>query len=202
MGYIDGMPDPTHNLQGPLFVGDDLALDFINTRYGVGAAHRECFVDDASVMAWLKSAGVLPDDVDGAPPGLMSLALELRENAKGLLTAAKSHGDAHASVVNRVLEAGRASRALAWDSASQSFTVVVQRRHDDAASLLEPVAQAVVTLLTDTPLERVRQCEAHDCTLLFHDLTKSHRRRWCSMAACGNRMKVAAFRSRQKADSS
>ncbi|NEJ40784.1 CGNR zinc finger domain-containing protein, partial [Rhizobium ruizarguesonis] len=40
-----------------------------------------------------------------------------------------------------------------------------------------------------------------DCTLFFLDTTKSHRRRWCSMALCGNRMKVAAFRSRkQEAD--
>ncbi|WP_327229156.1 CGNR zinc finger domain-containing protein [Achromobacter xylosoxidans] len=35
---------------------------------------------------------------------------------------------------------------------------------------------------------------------MFHDKTKSHRRRRCSMALCGNRMKVAAFRSRQKAE--
>nr|WP_237656265.1 CGNR zinc finger domain-containing protein [Kosakonia sp. MH5] len=28
-------------------------------------------------------------------------------------------------------------------------------------------------------------------------MSKSHRRRWCSMAACGNRMKVEAFRNRK-----
>jgi predicted RNA-binding Zn ribbon-like protein len=43
----------------------------------------------------------------------------------------------------------------------------------------------------------VRKCEAHDCTLLFEDATRSGRRRWCSMALCGNRMKVAAFRARR-----
>ncbi|WP_371263350.1 MULTISPECIES: CGNR zinc finger domain-containing protein [unclassified Pseudomonas] len=53
-------------------------------------------------------------------------------------------------------------------------------------------------LATNDKFEFVRQCEAHDCVLLFHDLSKSHRRRWCSMATCGNRMKVAAFRSRNK----
>ncbi|WP_428243533.1 CGNR zinc finger domain-containing protein [Gynuella sp.] len=46
-------------------------------------------------------------------------------------------------------------------------------------------------------MKYVRQYEAHDCTLVFLDTTKSHRRRWCSVVLCGNRMKVAAFRSRK-----
>lgn len=195
------MQESTFPLRDALFVGDNLALDFINTRYGVGESQRECLVDDASVLAWLRQAHVLPDDVQVAPRGLLKLALELRENATALVGAAKSAGaqGAKADVVNRVLEAGRGTRELQWDAQSQSFQVVAQRRRDDAASLLEPVAQALVTLLTDTPLALVKPCEAHDCTLLFHDQTKSHRRRWCSMAACGNRMKVAAFRERKRA---
>ncbi|MFL9673349.1 CGNR zinc finger domain-containing protein [Pseudomonas sp. NFACC42-2] len=60
------------------------------------------------------------------------------------------------------------------------------------------MAASLVGLVTNDKFEFVRQCEAHDCVLLFHDLSKSHRRRWCSMATCGNRMKVAAFRSRNK----
>lgn len=195
------MPSLLHEPSGPLFIGDDPALDFINTRYGVGAERRECLVDDASVVAWLKGAGLLPEGLAATPKGLLKLALELREGASALVRAAKSGDDAGASagVVNRVLEAGRAARELRWDDASRGFEVVTRRRHDDAAALLHPVAEAVVGLLTDTPLALVRQCEAHDCTLMFHDRTKSHRRRWCSMAVCGNRMKVAAFRSRNKA---
>ena len=198
MGYIGHMPENTKIQKPPLFVGDDLALDFINSEFGVGPAHHECFADDAAVLAWLKLAGVLPGDIDAAPEGLMELALQLRDNAKSLVHAAKLGVEANAAVVNHVLKAGRRSKALTWDGAGRAFTVARLRRQDDAASFLEPVAQAVVTLLTDTQLDLVRQCEAHDCTLMFHDKTKSHRRRWCSMAVCGNRMKVAAFRSRKK----
>lgn len=194
------MSESSSSPQGPLFVGDNLALDFINTRYGVGSAHRECFVDDTSVVAWLKLAQVLSETFRAAPEGLLRLALELRESAKLLLDMAKQGGDADVEVVNRVLLVGRPTEKLEWDSANKAFKVKLERRHDHAASLLEPIAQALVKLLTDTEMELVRQCEAHDCTLLFHDLTKSHRRRWCSMAVCGNRMKVAAFRSRKKAE--
>jgi predicted RNA-binding Zn ribbon-like protein len=51
-------------------------------------------------------------------------------------------------------------------------------------------------LLMQEDLSLVRQCGGEDCTIIFLDRTKSHRRRWCSMAACGNRAKVAAFRAR------
>jgi predicted RNA-binding Zn ribbon-like protein len=44
---------------------------------------------------------------------------------------------------------------------------------------------------------RVRECEAPDCSSLFLDTSRAGRRRWCSMAACGNRQKVAAYRRRR-----
>lgn len=182
----------------PLFVGDDLALDFINSEFGVDEAHQECFSSDDAVLTWLRLAGVLPNTIDKAPQGLLTLALQLRNNAKASVAAAKHGVCAEATTVNQILAAGYTPKELSWDNTSNTFQVVRAHRQEDAASLLEPIAQAVVTLLTEAPLDLVRQCEAHDCTLMFHDKTKSHRRRWCSMATCGNRMKVAAFRSRNK----
>jgi predicted RNA-binding Zn ribbon-like protein len=44
--------------------------------------------------------------------------------------------------------------------------------------------------------ERVRQCEADDCDLVFYDDSRAGSRRWCSMQRCGNRAKVRAFRAR------
>jgi predicted RNA-binding Zn ribbon-like protein len=102
------------------------------------------------------------------------------------------------AVVNRILEAGRPVRTLAQGD-GDNVVLWKRRRDDSAASLLEPVAAALVQLLTQGELAQVRQCEAHDCTLRFLDVTKSGRRRWCSMAVCGNRMKVAAFRARKEA---
>ncbi|HKN11149.1 MAG TPA: CGNR zinc finger domain-containing protein, partial [Pseudomonadota bacterium] len=45
----------------------------------------------------------------------------------------------------------------------------------------------------------VKACEGHACTLMFVDRTRGRARRWCSMAACGNRAKQAAHRNRLKA---
>lgn len=183
----------------PLFIANNLALDFINTEYGVGPRHCDCFEDDHSVIEWLRLAGLLPDGSNSAPPGLLKLARALRGNAKTVILAAKTGSSADPAVINQVLEAGRPTNELEWDKASNTFRIVKRRQSMSAASLLEPVAQALVHLLSNEDLQLVRECEAHDCTLFFHDLTKSHRRRWCSMAACGNRMKAAAHRARKSA---
>jgi predicted RNA-binding Zn ribbon-like protein len=62
--------------------------------------------------------------------------------------------------------------------------------------LLMPVALSGAELLASGNFDLVRACESAECVLQFYDRTKSHRRRWCSMATCGNRHKVAAFRAR------
>lgn len=181
-----------------LFLGDNLALDFINSRYGVGDQRHDCFSDDQSVLNWLKTAQVVSEQETKAPQGLLTLARALREAAGAVVSAAMSGIPADPDVINQVLEAGRPLRRLEWHPQDQAFRMVAHQRDAHPASLLEPVAESLASLVTSNRFHLVRQCEAHDCVLLFHDLTKSHRRRWCSMATCGNRMKVAAYRSRNK----
>ena len=181
------------------FLADNLALDFINSEYAIGDKRHDCFIDDQSVAGWLRKAGLLPDINDQQiPDGLLAEARELRSNARRVVSAAMNRVPVDLTVVNRVLEAGRPKRTLEWDGDAQQFRVAVYESVRSPSSLLWPVADALVNLVTSDKFEFVRQCEAHDCILLFHDLSKSHRRRWCSMATCGNRMKVAAFRSRKK----
>ena len=64
-------------------------------------------------------------------------------------------------------------------------------------ALLAPLAESAAELLAHADFDLIRQCEGQDCVLWYYDRTKAHRRRWCSMAICGNRAKVAAFRERQ-----
>jgi predicted RNA-binding Zn ribbon-like protein len=49
--------------------------------------------------------------------------------------------------------------------------------------------------------QRIRQCSASDCRLVFYDESRTNNRRWCSMQRCGNRAKVRAFRERTAARS-
>lgn len=54
----------------------------------------------------------------------------------------------------------------------------------------------VVADATTLPADRVRRCANRECVLHFHDTTRGCRRRWCSMATCGNRAKQTALRAR------
>lgn len=182
---------------GPLFVGDELALDFINTRFGVGDARHDCLDSDAAVQDWLSRAG-LPSEVPGGDHrGLRKAALALREAALALVEARKagSHGDP--AMVNRILRQGSAYTELLWKK-GQAPALVSHRRAAASEALLVPVAESLARLLTEADFRMVRACESPDCTLWFYDKTRSHHRRWCSMARCGNRHKVAEFRARRR----
>ena len=187
---------PQHAPAAPLFLAGNLALDFVNSQYGPAHARQEALGDDQAALAWLHGAG-LAKDVRTPPRGLARRARALRAAADRLLRTPRSRTPDDLALVDAVRERGRPLQVLAWDASEPRPRLLAQRRDDGADALLEPVASALTQLLTEGDLARVRECEAHDCCLMFEDATKSGRRRWCSMALCGNRMKVAAFRSRQ-----
>jgi hypothetical protein len=43
---------------------------------------------------------------------------------------------------------------------------------------------------------RIRCCEGEGCVLVYYDSSRNGSRRWCDMAACGNRAKSAAHYQR------
>ena len=184
------------------FIADHLALDLLNSVVGMGDDRTEFLADDEQVLNWLKQAGLPIDQaaraLKGAPPGLLrKAAVTLREAGRALLERRKMgrHGDP--TPLNRLLARGGAYQQLSWKPGTRPRRITY-RRIEAPEDLLVPVAEAMAELLETGDYQLVRRCENPNCTLLFYDRTKSHRRRWCSMAICGNRMKVAAFRARQR----
>jgi predicted RNA-binding Zn ribbon-like protein len=95
---------------------------------------------------------------------------------------------------------GRLNRLLELDDrygqihvAADGVAGVINRRWTNPAQLLVPGAEAWSRLFIEGDPSMVRRCEG--CTLWFYDRTKAHRRRWCSMALCGNRAKARRHRS-------
>jgi predicted RNA-binding Zn ribbon-like protein len=62
---------------------------------------------------------------------------------------------------------------------------------------LATIARDAITLRKGPYRDRVRECAAHDCFLVFVDVSRPGRRRWCSMQRCGNRQKARLLRARQ-----
>lgn len=69
-------------------------------------------------------------------------------------------------------------------------------REDGLEWLLAAVARSGAELIAEGPSAPLRICANPKCALFFYDTSRTHRRRWCSMARCGNRNKVAAFSHR------
>jgi predicted RNA-binding Zn ribbon-like protein len=78
-----------------------------------------------------------------------------------------------------------------WTDASRGGTAyrLEWRRTGDPRRVLWAVADSAVELLRHGPLDRVGECPS--CGWVFLDTSRNGRRRWCSMAMCGNAVKSA-----------
>jgi len=67
-------------------------------------------------------------------------------------------------------------------------------------AVLAIVARDAVELFTGSYRHRIRACIGHDCSLFFVDRSRPGARRWCAMAACGEKASSATYRRRHPAN--
>ena len=67
-----------------------------------------------------------------------------------------------------------------------------------AGQVLSTLARDAVDLFTGPMAGRIRRCAGTNCPLVFVDMSRPGRRRWCAMERCGNRAKASAFRNRHR----
>ena len=70
-------------------------------------------------------------------------------------------------------------------------------REEGLEWLLAAIARSAAEIIIEGPEARLRMCANPQCSLFFCDTSRTHRRRWCSMAVCGNRHKVKSFARRR-----
>jgi len=208
----------------PFFVGDHLALDFLNTVAAPKGEEVEWLANGEDLVGWLRQVGVIDAGVEavfsrGADP-IRELDL-VAEQARALREWLRSFLNRHAGSApdaSALADLEPLNRLLARDHA---YSQVGAHRggHDSGAGchdhrgrlefrrerrwtspeqLLQPIAEAIVDLLCHGDFRMIRTCEGLSCELMFYDRTKGHARRWCSMTICGNRAKAAAHRARQR----
>ncbi|WIM99046.1 CGNR zinc finger domain-containing protein [Actinoplanes oblitus] len=75
-------------------------------------------------------------------------------------------------------------------------------RADEPGDLARDVCAATVAALLRASARpswpRIKACRGEDCRWVFLDASRNSSRRWCAMADCGNRAKIAAFRTRHR----
>jgi predicted RNA-binding Zn ribbon-like protein len=185
----------SHTGQGPWFLADHPALDFINTEAIVEGQPHDFWQTDQDVEAWLQQAGL---EADGPTPpyepgALLQAARQLRQIIRDNVQQHKAGEGVDIQALNAWLGEATSSLQLTGEPGALQLRRVYAG--ESVMQRLGQVAERAAMLLTQEDFSRVRACEHPACTLWFYDRTKAHRRRWCSMALCGNRAKVARFRA-------
>lgn len=182
---------------GAPMLGDHLAMDLLNTQARDDGKAIEFWNSDDDVLQWLARYGITPatEGKAFASGELLAQAKALRTLAQQLISAFKAGKPCEISELNQYLQAFETAPSLTTEADGKLKLSRISRRNSIGA-LLGPVAQAIAELLVEGKADLVKRCEHPDCILWFYDRTKAHKRRWCSMALCGNRYKAAQFRKR------
>lgn len=194
-------------LDGFLFVGNHPALDLLNTRLINDQGPVELLPDTAALVRWLMAAEILrtPSARNtvyawGNSRLLQSFLRDLlvfREDLRAsVLRFEKGEVPAKHFLVelNQKLQESPSRYALAVEKGAVHREIFFEPSSPE--DLWSCIADSAARLFTETQPSRVRRCEG--CVVHFHDISKKGSRRWCSMAMCGNRRKVAAYQQRQR----
>ncbi len=192
---------------GFLFVGNQLALDFVNTRPIQNGEPVELLPDFGALLRWFEAASLLGATEAGSLQGqwggtarareTTEAMRQLRENLRREVLAIERGGSVRHSTLDKLngLMAAHPMRTrIRAKGKSCSTEVWFEPREPE--DLFAPLAYNAAILFATVDGKRVRKC-AH-CVLHFHDTSKKGTRRWCSMQLCGNRLKVAAYAARQR----
>jgi predicted RNA-binding Zn ribbon-like protein len=185
---------PAEQRDGFRFRGGHRALDLTATLAGRRkAVPRDLLAAPEDLCRWLRAAGLEAGEIVASEAELTA-ARRLRE-AIHAMASARTGGTADPADARAELNAIAAGPAAAPQLDARGALAW----HGDAAALTATVAREAIALFGGPQAPDIRRCEADGCAILFLDTSRSRDRRWCSMAACGNKAKVAEFRRRQRA---
>jgi predicted RNA-binding Zn ribbon-like protein len=176
--------------------GQPLFVEFVNSLHWYEGVPIELIGSETEFAAWLVEHGLPADGVDGCLPEIH----RLREHARAVTEAlANRHTppDADMAALQIALSAPTGTlRLLAADSGQSNLGFAT-----DAAAVSVfgfQVALSIALFLHSPRRRRLKLCANPGCGFAFVDTSTNATRRWCFMQYCGNRLKVRAFRTRQK----
>jgi predicted RNA-binding Zn ribbon-like protein len=194
------MTDPRREV---IKIGEVLAIDFANTaRAAKDPAGALGSWSDLVDFLELRGAVSRPEGVELRTMGegdarrceaALGEGLRLRDTIRAMLDAMAAKRPLRAGWVTEI------NRALAWGAGAPrlvrqdtGWRVGFDPGVTDPRRALAPIARSMAELAASAGSAEIRRCANPRCVLYFRDRSRSRRRRWCSMAVCGNRMKVAA----------
>ena len=174
-------PTPVTEDPRPL-IGEPLALDLLNTWWMRDGAVQDLLTVPGGLAVWLASNGL-----DGRFAA-DTITLTHVNIARGALKTALDDG--RTDDLDGVLGMGRIRATLTADGPGE-----VPEFQDPRWGPGWLAARSYLELLSTAP-DRIRRCAHEACILRFFDTSRNGTRRWCSMAACGNRAKASRHYAR------
>ena len=194
--------------------GGHPVLDFTNTVEWRGTEREYDWLGDfTDLLAWCHRTGYLSDTAiqdlsrhAASHPRQAASALEkareLREANARLLHAVLESRPPEAEplrVFNRYLARALERSVLQPGSGGQrTYRLELTAGGNPLEEITLRLAQQAADLLTGFDPARLKICGNPQCGWLFLDTTRNASRRWCDMAACGNRAKAKRFYSRKR----
>ncbi len=194
------------------FIAEELCLDFVNTEVVDQDDRVDLWRGFDDLIAWYTEAGIIDaaqakaltrrtqaGSGDGAARALKEarqFRAMLREMVERLSEGRTNVPQATLDQLNRALREREGYSEIV--RTKDGYDTRFRPRLDEPSHLLVSIAESAARLLSEGDLTLLRKCQNPRCILYFYDTTKNHRRRWCSMAGCGNRAKVAAFYQRNR----
>jgi predicted RNA-binding Zn ribbon-like protein len=191
----------------PQFSANRLCLDFANLPFASGdQTERPIFWDEfvdflatKQIVSQEKSVHIraLVETDPSAAENLLTHAERLGRAQRLIFRAMLKGQRIHlhwTEPINRILRVTEGHDELQWDGAAWRLGFVA--REESLVWLLAAIARSGAELIAEGGKLNLKRCANPECPILFYDDSRTHRRRWCSMALCGNRSKVAAFARR------
>ena len=180
-------------------IGRRLAMDFANSgspRRPLSWEELLLFLEASRVISPERSAVLLelPETEPLAAHALLQRASSFRDTLRRIfLTLIRRDALKPEAIeaINELLRVTEGHDELLFDG--EGWRIEFVARENGLEWLLAAIARSAAEIVAEGPDARVRVCANPDCGLLFYDASRTKRRRWCSMAVCGNRHKVASF---------
>jgi len=182
----------------------ETSLDFVNTFGLTHGQHFDDFATTREAIDWLhKRTGLDPDLVADSPAELARITRArsaFRElwdaTAEGRPVAETALREVNRVLRHRsVLELEPASA----DHARPTLRLASRFTGDEVDCALAELAEPLVRAIGGEEASKARICANDTCRWVFFDNSRTHQRRWCDMASCGNRAKAARHRARARA---